>query len=124
MIDIDESVSWDESNAKCVTEGLVMATQPDDAIALRQYIVDNYGDKAVHLGAKGDGSVFRWVDTGDVISNTDDLWVPGNPGSSVTPSDCLVLMSIEWFMNDAPTHPFYSVTCSAEDNTLCEYLVE
>ncbi|CAL4171358.1 unnamed protein product, partial [Meganyctiphanes norvegica] len=104
-------------------EGYVMATKPHDAITLRKYIVEHIGDYKVYLGAKGDGSVLRWVRTDDHISNTDDLWKPNHPGSRVTTSDCLLMMSHESYLNDNPTQPFYSTRCTTPRYTLCEYLI-
>ncbi|CAL4131862.1 unnamed protein product [Meganyctiphanes norvegica] len=60
----------------------------------------------VHLYAKGDGSVLRWMGTDDHISNTDVLWFPTHPGSQVTTSYCLVVMSSEKYLNNYPTQPF------------------
>ncbi|CAL4237940.1 unnamed protein product, partial [Meganyctiphanes norvegica] len=76
--------SWDDSKSKCEAEGLVMATKPDDAITLRKYIVETYGDNYVYLDARGDNTEFRWLRTDEAISNTDALWRHGYPGTKVT----------------------------------------
>ncbi|CAL4175052.1 unnamed protein product [Meganyctiphanes norvegica] len=117
----DTRRTWNDSKAWCEVEGYVMATKPDDAITLRQYIMEHIGDGNVNLGARGDGSVFRWVDTDEAISNTDDLWWADHP-SDVTTWDCLVLASHEFWMYKGPTQPFFSSDCTGKRRTLCQYL--
>ncbi|CAL4121759.1 unnamed protein product [Meganyctiphanes norvegica] len=69
-----------------------------------------------------------WMDTDDIISNTDALWHPNMPGSRVTTDYCLLMLSIERIMNEHPTQSLYTVDCSSTKNNqkkdlyaLCEH---
>jgi len=120
----DIRVSWDNATAWCVAEGLVMATKPDDILALRRYLLETYGGSYVHLGAMGNGSVLSWVDTDEAISNTDDLWMTFYPGSHVTTLDCMSMASNSYWMDNAPTQLLQSNSCTAKRSTLCQYHFE
>ncbi|CAL4103177.1 unnamed protein product, partial [Meganyctiphanes norvegica] len=113
----DTKRTWHDSKSKCESEGYVMAGKPDDAITLRKYTTENFGTDHVWIGAKTDGTVFRWVSSGEAISNTDALWFPNQPTSSkLTKDTCLILR------NDYPTQPFYPYSYCYTSNgyTLCE----
>ncbi|CAL4068337.1 unnamed protein product, partial [Meganyctiphanes norvegica] len=57
----------------------------------------------------------------EAISNTDDLWWPGSPGTRVTTSDCLLLLSSQYYLDSSPTQPFYPFGCHKQWYTICEY---
>ncbi|CAL4081072.1 unnamed protein product, partial [Meganyctiphanes norvegica] len=115
--------TWDDSKALCEANDLVMC-QPRHPIELRSYIVENFGKRQeVWLGAKGDGTLFRYVRTGDSISNTDNLWWPTHPGYRVN-GYCLVLLASEYHINIYPTKPFIANPCTYVTSyfTLCELI--
>ncbi|CAL4122986.1 unnamed protein product [Meganyctiphanes norvegica] len=126
--DRGRSYSWDDCKTKCEAEDLVMASKPNDTLTLREYIVKEFGNiyAYVFMGARGDGTEFRWENTGEVISNNDPLWHPrGRPTPPVSTSKCLVLLTHSNNVNaDGPTTPYFPLDCSSHQFVLCEYLMQ
>ncbi|CAL4193200.1 unnamed protein product, partial [Meganyctiphanes norvegica] len=73
----DTTRSWEAAKSKCEAVDLVLPTKTDDANILRKYILDTYGDMWVWMGARGVGTEFQWVRSGEAISNTSPLWWTG-----------------------------------------------
>ena len=45
----DTKRNWQEAKDHCVSQGLVMAAKPDDAVALRKYLVETLGKQFIAL---------------------------------------------------------------------------
>ncbi|CAL4209121.1 unnamed protein product, partial [Meganyctiphanes norvegica] len=120
----DTTRSWEAAKSKCEAEDLVLPTKTDDANILRKYIVDTYGDMWVWMGARGVGTEFQWVRSGDAISNTSPLWWNGQPNGNTGTDRCLLLTSNKPDWANQPTHPYYPLKCSRTDggrHAMCEY---
>jgi len=121
----DKKRTWDEANTYCQAEGLVLAmTDNNNEIALRNYIVDTLyvpgGYYYTWLGAKADGSVFVWEQTG---TSTIPAGSPRFYYESPRLGKCLALYSRHAAPRLYPEETFYSYDCDNSGYgkyTLCE----
>jgi len=108
--------TWAEADQECKSQNLVLAMTDDNAVELTSYIMDTYGPSTTTwLGAKSDGSVFRWEQTNDIIPDS-SLWFD----YSATSGRCLMLLTHSWYADDSPNAPFIDYDCTATRYTLCE----
>lgn len=72
------------------------------------------------LSARGNGTNLVWERSGHTISNTDPLWAPGYPDSSVTSNICLVMLGDMQNFQFQSLTPYFPSDCTINLYTLCE----
>jgi len=122
---IREVMNWAAADSKCKSEGLALARpEPQDALALRKYLIETYGDWSHWLSGKADGQYWTWTG-GDQerLSATSPLWYPGH-GSRVSTDLCLLFLTQNSYLESHPKQPYYSGRCSWTKYPLCELIME
>ncbi|CAL4137143.1 unnamed protein product, partial [Meganyctiphanes norvegica] len=116
----DRRRKWKGAKRKCKQEGLILA-QPDDSVAvqLRQKLYETYGDGNVHLGARGNGRIFKYAHGGRALHSWSPLWIPGY-GSYMLVTRCLLLLVDGHHLRDKPARPYYPSPCEESNFALCE----
>lgn len=121
----DTERAYISAKEKCKAEGLELA-EPANPIAVRKYLVENYGQTTTAyawLGACSTGSYFRWERSGHQISNSDSLWCSGHPGTNLATKYSLILLAEKnTYLANQPNAPYYSQSNTAKHYTLCEYV--
>ncbi|CAL4088789.1 unnamed protein product, partial [Meganyctiphanes norvegica] len=121
---IREKLTWAAADAKCKSEGLALARpEPQNAVALRKYLVDTYDGGWHWLGGKTDGQYMKWTDNQDSMSASNPLWWPGH-ASYVSTGNCLWFLSDNSHWKPRPDHPYASRDCSQTLHPLCELIME
>ncbi|CAL4103675.1 unnamed protein product, partial [Meganyctiphanes norvegica] len=107
---LDEKVSWASAQRKCASEGLVMA-QPRDPVALAFYLRHYVASSPLWLGANGDGTAIKWLNS-SVVEESSPLWYH-NPSPHL--DKCLMLLTNAYYQT-----PLYAERCFAIFYTLCQ----
>merc|ERR1712055_1166701 len=110
--------TWAEADQLCKSLNSVLAMTDDNAVELTSYILDTYEPSTTNwLGAKSDGSVFRWEHTNDIVPES-SLWLSYYAASG----KCLMMLTHSYYVDNSPDAPFFSYDCTATRYALCEKL--
>ncbi|CAL4112800.1 unnamed protein product, partial [Meganyctiphanes norvegica] len=115
--------NFEEAEANCRKEGLKFA-KPFNAVLLRNHINQRYGSSPRHyfVGARGDGTGYKWIQGGSYLMPGSPLWFTGANGKS---KHCLLLGTNDDFMERYPTAAYTYTSCGATNFPhLCELIME
>lgn len=124
---VDFKGSYTDAKEKCIADGLVLAA-PANPINVRKYIVETYagaGYPYTWLSARGDGNSWVWENSGDLLSDTDPLWLGGYPQTGaltggVGNKRCLLLVNDKGNMDSVPDKVYLPYVCTYDYYALCE----
>ncbi|CAL4172865.1 unnamed protein product, partial [Meganyctiphanes norvegica] len=118
---VDESRTWDAAKTLCETQGLELA-KPQDAVGLRKYLQERYGDKQYWVGGKATGSAYEWIRDGQQLSSSDPLWADDEPDATAS-GNCLYLRSYASFVTSQPDQPYWDQPCYIQFYPVCEVVL-
>ncbi|CAL4135322.1 unnamed protein product, partial [Meganyctiphanes norvegica] len=122
--------NWEESKFKCMDENLVLASPSDEAaIALRKYILDEYGDR-VYLWLDGvvpkGRNPMMWQRNQTELRRDNPLWLRGEPmlcskHEFLCGDLCLLMPIVQELVTFFPTQVYRTWDCAWYlGATLCE----
>ncbi|CAL4066335.1 unnamed protein product, partial [Meganyctiphanes norvegica] len=113
--------NFEEADANCKGEGLQFA-KPKNPVALRKYLLENYGDAYYFVGARGDPTGYKWLRDGIYLMPSSPLW---HTGASSTSSYCLVVCATDGYIKQDPVSPYGSLPCTSRSYPhICELIME
>ncbi|CAL4108968.1 unnamed protein product [Meganyctiphanes norvegica] len=84
-----QEMNWNDARALCLGCGMDLY-KPNNAVAVAQYLEDNFSDVLYWLGARGNGNNQAWL-SGGVVSSSDPWWRSDH--KDVRTSYCLALIT-------------------------------
>ncbi|CAL4178700.1 unnamed protein product [Meganyctiphanes norvegica] len=97
--------TFEEADANCKAEGLLFA-KPKNAVALRNYLFEKYGDEYYLLGARGEPTGYKWLRDGSYLMPSSPLWVKIAYRTSSDSIYCLALCAVDYYMKNDPASPY------------------
>ncbi|CAL4077337.1 unnamed protein product [Meganyctiphanes norvegica] len=117
----DRTRSWEDAKNHCKAHAMRLAEPADaETVELRKYLLNNFGNGNVWLGAKADGSKYVWQDSRMTLRNGNHLWDPDQSRGSYTSTKYCLMMFVYTGSQFYPGQPYYSSECSNSRYTLCE----